>query len=448
MNKSTTRASSSLILVRVEQILIGLALTVFLFQLKFHIVSDGMTRFRALEMLFNRGELSGMAYSIIGPLFSSPIYLIGKLIGSPQVLCAKYNFFLFVLGLFLINKILKDYLDGSTRRKFYLILILGSMFPQHLSMYFGEVFTAVLVGFGILAVITKKYVKLGYITIILGAANIPASAIGLLLVVLVLIFKRKRWGYALIFLTVIVIILAEAWIRRGSPFNTGYHQNAGYRTFMPYSGLPEFSYPFFFGFISILLSFGKGIFFFAPGMFLPVRKHFLRYKEEIYISYKLWIWFVFGLILVYAKWWAWYGGWVWGPRFFLFASIPASMALAIRLSSSRVRIFQDLLTLVVLALSFWIGINGTVFGLSTLESLMANRFATEAYTWYIPEFSVLWRPFVVMKDLSSSDIFIITFSVVVFLYIAAPFFFRLGESVLIELKKFWDSNFSGSRWRF
>ena len=265
MNKSTTRASSSLILVRVEQILIGLALTVFLFQLKFHIVSDGMTRFRALEMLFNRGELSGMAYSIIGPLFSSPIYLIGKLIGSPQVLCAKYNFFLFVLGLFLINKILKDYLDGSTRRKFYLILILGSMFPQHLSMYFGEVFTAVLVGFGILAVITKKYVKLGYITIILGAANIPASAIGLLLVVLVLIFKRKRWGYALIFLTVIVIILAEAWIRRGSPFNTGYHQNAGYRTFMPYSGLPEFSYPFFSWFYIYPSILWKRYLLFCPG---------------------------------------------------------------------------------------------------------------------------------------------------------------------------------------
>lgn len=448
MNKPTTRAPFSLILVRVEQILIFLALVIFLFQLKFYVRADAATRFQALEMLFNQGKLSRMAYSFISPLFSSPIYLIGKAIGSPQAWCARYNFFLFVLGLFLINQILKDYLDGSVRRKFYLILILGSMFPHHLSTYFGEVFTAILVAFGILAITTRKYVNLGYIAIILGVANIPASAIGLVLVVIVLSLKRKRWIYALILLTVIVIILAEAWIRRGSPFITGYEQNRGFKTFMPYSGLPGFSYPLFFGLISILLSFGKGIIFFAPGMFLPVRKHFLGYKKEIYISYKLWIWFVVGLILVYTKWWAWYGGWFWGPRFFLFASIPASMALAIRLSSSRVSIFRDLVTLVVLALSFWVGINGAIFGLSNLEGLTKNNYATEAYCWYIPEFSVLWRPFVVLKDLSSREVCIIAFSIVVFLYIALPFLFRIGKSALSELEKFWASNFRGSRWQF
>ncbi len=444
----TARASSSLIRVRVEQILIILALVVLLFQLKFYFYGDADTRFQALDMLFNQGKLSEMPYSFIGPLFSSPVYLIGKALGSPRAWCGRYNLFLFVLGLFLINQVLKDCMDGSTRRKFFLILILGSMFPHHLSTYFGEVFTAVLVAFGILAVTVKKYVNLGWTALILGVANIPASAIGLVLIITAFILKRKKLRYVLVPLAVIVIILAEAWIRRGSPFMTGYELNYGHRTFMPYSHLPGFSYPLFFGLISILISFGKGIVFFAPGMFLPVRKYFLKYKNEVYISYKLWIWFVIGLVLVYAKWWAWYGGWFWGPRFFLFASIPASMALAIRLSSSKVSIFNDLVTLAALGLSFWVGINGAVFGLSTLESLTRNFAQTEAYCWYIPEFSVLWRPFVVLKDLSSNEIFIIAFSSAVFLYIALPFLLRIAKSVLSELERFWGSHFPGSRWRF
>src|SRR5258708_20180570 len=143
--------------------------------------------------------------------------------------------------------------------------------------------------------------------------------------------KNKRLRYVLVVVAAAGLIAAEAWIRRGSPLNTGYQNDAGYRNLMPYSGEPGFSYPFFFGLLSILFSFGKGLFFFAPGLLLPVRGLISRIrsslKMELYSMYLLWISFLVGLVLVYSPWWAWYGALPLVSRFFLFASIPASFAL-------------------------------------------------------------------------------------------------------------------------
>lgn len=436
-----------LILVRVEQILIVLGLVILFTQMRFWISGDAFTRYLAVESLIDKGKLSAMPYSFIGPLFSVPFFLLGKFAADARVVVVRFNFVIFVLGLFFLNHLLRDYLESSIRRKFFLILIFGSMFPHHLADYYGEVFTAILVASGVLAVTTEKYPKLGWTAIILGVANIPASVIGLGFIILAFCLKKKRWRYIFIFLIVAVIFFAENWIRRGSPFITGYENNWGLETFMPYSGLAGFSYPLLFGLLSLLLSFGKGIVFFIPGIFLPVRKHMQSFKQKIYFNYKLWIWFVVGLILIYAKWWAWYGGWLWGPRFFLFASIPASLALAIRLSSSRVSLLDDLITLLALTLSFWVGINGAVFGLSTLENLTKKGFATEAYSWYIPEFSPLWRPFVVLKQLSTAEIIIIVFITAVFIYLAVPLVFRMGRSILAEWKKFKTTYFTGKKWR-
>src|SRR4029078_4990998 len=44
--------------------------------------------------------------------------------------------------------------------------------------------------------------------------------------------------------------------------------------------------------------------------------------------------FLAGLILVYARWWAWYGGWGWGPRFLLYAGVPSALGLAIVLGGA------------------------------------------------------------------------------------------------------------------
>ena len=52
------------------------------------------------------------------------------------------------------------------------------------------------------------------------------------------------------------------------------------------------------------------------------------------------------------------------------------------------------LTLLVLPLSAWVGINGAVFGQQSMQTCWENNYQLEFLCWYVPEFSALWRPFV------------------------------------------------------
>jgi hypothetical protein len=100
------------------------------------------------------------------------------------------------------------------------------------------------------------------------------------------------------------------------------------------------------------------------------------------------------LIVVYAKWWAWYGGWFWGPRFFLAACIPASLALATRSTpDARAPAAVHLAVAVAILLSFWVGVSGLVFDQRGLGICMANAFALESLCHFVPEMSALWHPF-------------------------------------------------------
>src|SRR5207249_3697837 len=214
---------------------------------------------------------------------------------------------------------------------------------------------------------------------------------------------KKLWYFGIPACTV-VGILAEGWMRRGSPFLTGYEGNRGFQTLLPYSGLPGFSYPLILGILSILFSFGKGLLFFTPGLVLvgneaerisPGAK--LRQLQQLLLL------FTFGMVLVYAKWWAWYGGWFWGPRFFLFASVPASLALAVQLERPHDFAWKNIFVLAILLLSAWVGVDGALFGQDGLEVGTANNYALESLIWYVPEFSPLWHPFIARRRLVPRD---------------------------------------------
>ncbi len=429
----------------IETALIVLGLSALFFMLPYKIVGDGGPRFYAISELLTRGKISGMPYSMIGPIFSAPFWLLGKLYKSPAWWCARYNFFVFAGGLFLFYRILRNHVNRSLLRKFLLILIAGSMFSHHVTTYYGEVFTAVLVGAGILAMALNDSGR-WWGVVILGVLNTPAAIAGLGLVVLKQAIAKKRWRYFMIPVMAAAVICAELWIRQGHPFITGYEGNAGFRTILPYSGRPGFSYPFFFGIISILLSFGKGILFFAPGLLLLVKGR--NIKPEIYAAYKLWICFLIGLIIVYAKWWSWYGGWFWGPRFFLFASILASFALAVNLQDLDKSLLRNLLTLGALCLSVWVSISGAVFGTANLGICLANNYALEALCWYMPEFSVLWRPFVVSMPLKLHHIIIILYHLAVFLYLVFPLLKMLFGQLNTEFNNFKLRRLDFNNWRY
>ncbi len=425
-----------------------------LWRLHHGMYGDGMIRFRAISAWLEQGTLPPMPYSIVGPAFSIPFWLIGRMYNDALNWCTQYNLFLFAFGMLVSYLLLRKYVDGGLLRKFYLVLIIASMFPMHVTAYYGEVFTAVCVGFGIMVLLRRSAAVGGWVAIILGVVNTPASLFALGCVVLKRLLDSKRWRYILVVVAAGGLIMAENWIRRGGPFVTGYANDHGFRTIMPYSGLAGFSYPFFFGLLSILFSFGKGLIFFAPGLILPVRSTLLKWQQEkqvpLYSIYLLWISFLIGLILVYARWWAWYGGLFWGPRFFLFASIPASFALAARLQDKQAPLIVNLLALLALALSCWVGFDGAIFNnqVASLSTCMADNARWEMLCHYTPEFSVLWYPFVGHMRPTQQQILDVVYWGIASAYLLIPLLIKIVEQLIEPLRNYWREYLNIRQWRF
>ena len=423
--QSAPLLSRKLLLEIIELCLIGMGIFAMIRWLPRRYFLDGNVRLSAVVNLLQHGQVSHMSYSIVGPIFSTPLWVIDRLSGSPPQWQERYNIFLLAAVLLIAYVVLRNRMDASLLRKFFLIIIVGSMFGNNVTYFGGEVFTALLVGMGILVALLFSEIG-GWSAVVLGVVNTPASLIGLGLVVLRYVTLKQRVKYLLVLIAAVVLILAESWIRRGSPFNSGY-------------GKQPFDTPFFLGLISILFSFGKGLIFFAPALLLPVKNSILKLqgenKEKLYTAYTLWIWFLVGLILVYSSWWAWYGGWFWGPRFFLFASIPASFALAIRLRNPSSSLLGNLLTLLFLAYSLWVGINGAIYDQYGLaKTCIPHNYALEYLCHYHPLYSVLWHPFVDPMQLNRSDKLYILCSVVIFAYLAIPLLLTMAKQTLAMLQ--------------
>ncbi len=246
-------------------ILVGLAALLVL--LPHHVFSDGEVRLQSLTQLLEHGTLSPARYSLIGPLFATPIWLVGTRLHIKDAGVGIYNWVVFTAGLAAAYWLLRNRMDQGLIRKFFLILIAASMFPNHLTEFYGEVFTAICIGVGILAMTFGPALG-GWAVVVLGVANTPASLVALGGVVVTRVFQRRRVRYVLAVLAAAGLIAAEYWVRRGSPTAGGYESD------------PGFTFPFFIGLISILFSFGKGLIFFTPGLLLPVRKSILALRKS------------------------------------------------------------------------------------------------------------------------------------------------------------------------
>ena len=417
---------------------------------------DGWARYQDLLTLISHHTLyaPNSRYSLIGPIFALPLLLIGGYFGHSYDWILVYNQIVFICGLLITYLLLKDRIDRGLLRKFFLLLIIASMFTAHLALFYGEVFTAVCVGFGVLIAYYIRFVSPGaWLVVALGVANTPATLVGLGLMLLKHTLDRKRLRYILIIAVAGILIVTESYLRRGSFFGSGYDNDHGPTTVMPYSGLPGFSYPFFFGLLSILFSFGKGLFFFASGLLLPIRKTLRKAQQkQLYQVYILWICFLSGLILVYSRWWAWHGGIFWGPRFFLIASLPASLALAIRLKyKDESSLAVNALTFIVLCLSTWVGINGAVYqwgAAMTMPAVCArNHYALEMLCYYTPELSTLWLPFVKHIAINPGQKLFLAFSLLVFAYLITPLALKIIQQLRDSAKIYSKIYLNPKLWR-
>lgn len=445
-----------------ELVLIATGFVISCFVLPHSMNSDSVVRYDALSTLLRRGTVLPIRYSLIGPLFATPLWLLGTALNATVWWCIRFNLVVFAAGMVVMYLLLRQRIDSSLLRRYFLILLVASMFTWHLLTFDGEVFTAVLVAVGCVALVVGPPLG-GWLAIVLGVANTPATIIGLVLLTSKHMLATRRVRYILLVVATVALILAAAWIQRGSPVNTGYEGNRGFRTILPYSGLPGFSYPPFLGLLSIIFSFGKGLIFFAPALLLPMRQRLLTVRpgdasasaststsgSALYEVYTLWQSFLVGLVLVYMSWWAWYGGWFWGPRFFLFASIPASFALALWLSKPSSSLVANVGVLLIFCLSLWVGIDGVVFNQQTLDTVcQSHTYAQEYLCLYIPEFSPLWRPFTVRERLDWVGVSYIAYSVLVGTYLVMPLLMRIWRQLREGVAGMQKDSLSLREWRF
>jgi hypothetical protein len=390
--------------------------------------ADGGMRFDDLTMLLEKGKLNHDRLSIVGPLFSTPLYYLGKKwLGDARLGCAYYNWLLLGIGAVVLARLLRDHLPAQTIRRFLLVLLAASMCTFHAAPYYGEVFTAVCVGAGVVSVCTRQRAWLGWTAFVLGAVNTPAAGVGAGAACFVFAIYERRLRFILPFVAVGALGALESYLHRGG-LNTGYEGNAGLPTVLPYSGRPGFSYPMFLGLLGLLFSFGKGLVYYAPGLLLPVRRA-LADRPTMARAYVLWIAFLGGLLLVYSKWWGWQGGQFWGPRYVFFAAVPASFALACNLGKPR-SVAVGIATLLVLTLSVWIGADGLMFGQQNLGRCGQNNYADEHLCWHVPEFAAWIRPFIEVRALTTKDwLFILNFACV-YGVLAAPIVAFLARSLV------------------
>ena len=420
------------------------------FTAPFALGNDGLVRFDSLDALLRHGTLDSSKYSMYGPIAAAPLWCVGDALGRPTEAVWCFNRVAFLAAVAALWLALRPVLPREELERFTALLLYGSMFPWHLMGFFAEVFHAGCVGAGLALLATRRgaWAMVGAGLCAWGTANVPATAVGLALAACVLCWHRRRVRYLALPGLAAALVLLENALRRGDPLAGGYAGEFGHPTVLPYSARPGFSYPLFFGLLSVLFSFGKGLVFFAPGLFA-------KYPDagddrDGRLVYRVWLAVVVGLVLVYARWWSWYGGAVWGPRFFLFAGLPAALVLArwtarAEAHSTRANAF----VLAAVALSCWVGANGVVFQGHGSDRFWANDFELEHLNWYVPECSVLWMPFVEpqpplgWEEWTRLGAFALGFA-----YLAGPVARVLAVRFRRGCGPAWHAFRTGPRWRF
>jgi hypothetical protein len=423
---------------RVLWTLLALGLLVLFFILPHRIEGDGTLRYDALQGWLAGHGIPDTKYPLIGSVPSIPLMLLGHLGPSSEWWVSRYNVIVFAAGLGALYLLLRERLPNDVLAAFLLLVGTTAMLPSSLTGFGAETFSAMAVGVGLAAWSAGRW-KTGAVLLAVGVANLPASFVGLAFAMGWWAWREKRIRALAPLVLSGGLWLLESTVRRKSALSTGYENDHGFQTLLPYSGLPGFSYPTFFGVVSLLFSFGKGLLFFAPGLFLVFGRGLeaLRSVSQVLV---LWMLYLAGMVLVY--------GFTWGPRFLTFAALPASLLLAAQVRRPPRALLALTVVLAALVLSVWVGIDGQAFGRFAQTTCTANHYYLESFCWYVPEFSVLWTPFVFGADVPLAGYILIAYAVGVSGYVAYPLLRQWTVTVKRDLILAWAAYGRRASWRF
>ncbi|HEX4520148.1 MAG TPA: hypothetical protein VH063_11265 [Gaiellaceae bacterium] len=413
---------------RFELALLSVGFVVLFFFFPHHLAGDDVARFNDVELLRTRFATTKDPFSLAMPILSLPFDALGTVVKSPVWWVTRFNVVVVAVAVVANYLLLRRRVEPRLLRRFFLVLLFASFFTYELRTFNTEVADTAFIATGI-TLLTLGRVKSGWALLVYAAVNTPAAVAGLAVVSAAETVRARRLRFLLPVVVAAFLIGLENWLRRGSPFTTGEEGIHGYVTEEPYSGHGGFSYPFVLGVVSILFAAGRGLLFYAPGLTLWLAGRTRQLAGACSRTALLLVLFVAGLVVAYAKWWSWNGGVSWGPRYFVIAAVPASLALALRLGDPRRSAAADALTLCVLAFSTWIAFAGVLASGNDAEAILCTEhgYALESFCSYSPAFSSLWYPFLGSNRQywpsaihHSPSIFVaVAFILVVFVYLAA-----------------------------
>jgi hypothetical protein len=412
----TDSARSSRWRAALETGLIVAGFVVMFFGVKHQLLGDDLVRFHDIQELLDYGKLTNSPFSLVMPLAAVPVLELGNLTQDQAWWAAHVNVIFLAVGVVVAYLLLRGRFDPRLFRLTVLVLLGASFFTNRLRDWSVETFTSTLVAIGIICLATNRHVFSGWAAIVIGVVNTPAAIIGLGLLASWQAIRTRQLRHLLAVPAAAALIMLEAWIRRGGPFVTGY-------------GKQGFTVSFVIGLVSILFSFGRGLIFFMPGLllWLDPRRRLLPGHQAVAMM----LVFTAGLVLVYSKWWAWYGGVSFGPRFFLFAAIPASILIAVGVWRAGQSAAADAVTLVVLAVSAWVALSGAIEDPRVLLAFCkADNFRFEPQCWYYPGHSSLWQVATQFPHLIRSNALAVAYVAIVFCYLAVPLAVSLARASL------------------
>src|SRR5207245_2328200 len=118
--------------------------------------------------------------------------------------------------------LLRDRVAPALLRRALLILLFASLLTNRLRAYDAEVLSGTLIAIGIVCSATRRHTGVGWAAIAFGAANTPALAVALVPFAAYEAQRTKRLRPFVWLAIAAALVTAEAWVRRGSPFDTGY----------------------------------------------------------------------------------------------------------------------------------------------------------------------------------------------------------------------------------
>ena len=181
----------------------------------------------------------------------------------------------------------------------------------------------------------------------------------------------------------IIVILAYNFVRFGAPLETGYG-----------SEMFGFVTPIRVGLYGLLLSPGRSIFIFSPPLVfvvLGLPAFWARWKSEFLLIFAL----AAAYTVVFAHWWAWAGGGVWGPRL-LVPIIPILMITAGAFFDNiwmNRYVLKRAVTAMVLLISAIVQLEGITINAGSYNN--SGAAPSEESIWFVPAYSPIvghgWR---------------------------------------------------------